>query len=210
MGTDIRGVIERAKRDFRTGAPVAWRRSIALGELYRTRDYDAFGCLFGVRNFANFRPIAAERGLPADVSDAVRAEYDGMRAHDEANAFSATWVGWDELATVDWDEPAEAPDDRVHEFVRTESGELRNVGKAGWSPAVATSLGLSGDPAEPYGPWTEEREWSHGDRVFRTVVLRRRDAIPPLSAWQPVWDVMRALGQVHGDDGVRLVVWFDR
>jgi len=32
-----------------------------------TRDCDAFGCLFGVMNFAGFRPVAVGRGLPADA-----------------------------------------------------------------------------------------------------------------------------------------------
>jgi hypothetical protein len=32
-----------------------------LRQLYDTRDYDSFGCLFGVMNFAGFEPVAAER-----------------------------------------------------------------------------------------------------------------------------------------------------
>ena len=39
-----------------------------LDQLYDTRDYDSFGCLFGVMNFAGFEPVAAERGLPEDVA----------------------------------------------------------------------------------------------------------------------------------------------
>ncbi|MFE4658356.1 hypothetical protein ACFRFJ_16955 [Streptomyces hydrogenans] len=34
--------------------------------------YDAFGCFFGIRNHAGFRPLAASRGLPPEASDAVR------------------------------------------------------------------------------------------------------------------------------------------
>jgi len=36
------------------------------GPCRQTRDYDAIGCLFGVMNFAGFKPVAAERGLPAE------------------------------------------------------------------------------------------------------------------------------------------------
>jgi hypothetical protein len=63
-----------------------------------------FGCLFGVMNFAGFEPVAAERGLPADVAPqtaelAARWRY-----------FSPTWTSWAEIAAVDWNEPAVRPD----------------------------------------------------------------------------------------------------
>lgn len=37
---------------------------MGIDQLYDARDYDSFGCLFGVTNFAGFEPVAAERGLP--------------------------------------------------------------------------------------------------------------------------------------------------
>jgi hypothetical protein len=36
-----------------------------LWPLYDQTDYAAFGCLFGVRNYAGFQPLAPDRGLPA-------------------------------------------------------------------------------------------------------------------------------------------------
>ncbi|MFD8205564.1 hypothetical protein ACFV2S_04000 [Streptomyces sp. NPDC059695] len=39
--------------------------------------------------------------------------------------------------------------------------------------------------------------------------MSRRDAVPERGAWAPVWATMRALADVHGDEQVRLVVWFD-
>ncbi|MFL9684131.1 MULTISPECIES: hypothetical protein [Streptomyces] len=46
-----------------------------LGQVYGGCDYDAFGCLFGIkiRNHAGFRPLAAGRGLPPETPDAVPA-----------------------------------------------------------------------------------------------------------------------------------------
>ena len=87
-----------------------------------------FGCLFGVMNFAGFEPVAAERGLPADVPPqtaelAARWRY-----------FSPTWTSWAETAAVDWNEPATRPDARIHEYIRDEAGERRLRGKAGQNP----------------------------------------------------------------------------
>ncbi|MFJ8762726.1 hypothetical protein [Streptomyces cyaneofuscatus] len=44
--------------------------------------------------------------------------------------------------------------------------------------------------------------------MFRVERFRRREAVPD-HEWGPVWTVMRTLAELHGDDDVRLVVWFD-
>src|SRR5260370_10450860 len=66
MGTDILGWIECKERWSK-----GWFGVISL-EGIATRHYDMFGCLFGVRNNARFKPIAPDRGLPIDSSNAVR------------------------------------------------------------------------------------------------------------------------------------------
>ncbi|MFF3058179.1 hypothetical protein [Streptomyces sp. NPDC057909] len=54
----------------------------------------------------------------------------------------------------------------------------------------------------------EGTEWPDSDRLFRIGRLQRRHAVPD-SDWGAVWSVMRTLANLHGDEGVRLVVWFD-
>ncbi|CAM5574042.1 hypothetical protein SCALM49S_09746 [Streptomyces californicus] len=54
----------------------------------------------------------------------------------------------------------------------------------------------------------ENTEWPDGDRLFRVGRLRRKDVVPD-SEWGAVWSVMRTLANLHGEEGVRLVVWFD-
>lgn len=54
----------------------------------------------------------------------------------------------------------------------------------------------------------EGTEWRDGDRLFRIGRLRRKHAVPD-GDWGAVWSVMRTLAGLHGDEGVRLVVWFD-
>jgi hypothetical protein len=200
VGTDIHGVIE-----YRRASPSAghgpWKQAIDLDALNDTRNYDAFGCLFGVRNFANFRPVAADRGLPDDatgftISRMARWEY-----------FGATWIGWPEIEVIDWDEPAELPDSRIHEYERQADGSLAWRSKSGVNPRFAKASGTSTKGQGEGKTWPEGAEWIDGNTVYRSERLRRSQAVT--QEWEPVWAVMRALASVHGDDNVRLIVWFD-
>ncbi|MFE7512265.1 hypothetical protein ACFU8I_13775 [Streptomyces sp. NPDC057540] len=204
MGTDIGGFIEyRMPRDDQQPA---WYGAHDLSSLDDVRNYDAFGCLFGVRNFANFRPLAAGRGFPADASATVRARFAQLSEwYGEDGLHGTTWITWAEVKAVDWDEPAEKPDSRLHQYRQTQGG-LRMTGKASWSPAFAEAVGL--EPGE-VREWPDGSEWLVGDTLYRSVTLRRRDAVSESGAWQPVWEAMQELAEQHGDDNVRLVVWFE-
>jgi hypothetical protein len=206
VGTDISGAIEcrpvfRDPPQHTSGK--AWEFAIDLGQLYVTRDYDAFGCLFGVMNFAGFEPVAAERGLPEDAAPQT-AELAARWEH-----FSPTWVNWAEIAAVDWSEPATRPDARIHEYTRDETGEWRLRGKAGQNPQFARLVGMSPQEAAETR-WPDGSEWLDEDVLYRAETLTRADAVPPNRAWQPVWSVMETLAALHGPDNVRMVAWFDR
>jgi hypothetical protein len=209
MGTDISGFIE-CRTWHLHGEETPWHAAVDLFCLYTTRNYDAFGCLFGVRNFADFRPLATGRGLPGDVSEGVLAELD--RAYSSPDdVFGTSWISWAEVKAVDWEEMAEAPDSRLHRYEQTPDG-LKMAGKSGWSPTTAQFAAAVGLPSQPGGEppaWPEGAEWLVDDVLYRSETLSRRDAIPADSDWTPVWVVMETLAGLHGDDNVRLVVWFD-
>jgi hypothetical protein len=60
MGTDIHGYVE-----CRTWAPegTVWESAVELSMLGVTRDYPAFACFFGVRDFAgHWQPVGASAG----------------------------------------------------------------------------------------------------------------------------------------------------
>jgi hypothetical protein len=57
------------------GQESTWYSAHDLSSLNDVRNHDAFGCLFGVRTYANFRPLAADRGLPADASATVSGQF---------------------------------------------------------------------------------------------------------------------------------------
>lgn len=190
MGADIHGYVEcRPTYGTLDEDDASWYPAIDLNMLYGGRDYDAFGCLFGARNYAGFRPLAAGRGLPHDVSDHVRQEFESFPDLHH----SPTWIGWPELASVDWDEAAERVDGRVHEYVRAPGG--------GWELAGKSFQDTTGRP--------EGAQWASGGRCFRVARMTRREAVPADGEWAPVWTVMRTLAAVHGGGNVRLAVWFD-
>jgi hypothetical protein len=151
MGTDMSGFLEyRASQD---GREAAWYTAHDLDSLNDIRNYDAFGCLFGVRNYANFRPLAACRGLPADASATVSARFAQLAEwYGEDGFHGTTWITWAEVKAVDWDEPAEKPDSRLHQYRQTPNG-LRMIGKSAGSPAFAEAVGLERG---------EDREWPEG------------------------------------------------
>jgi hypothetical protein len=190
---------------------IPWEAAISLDHLNVTRDYDSFGCLFGVMNYAGFRPIAAERGLPADAStESTQAFQEQHRVDPGAAGLWPTWIGWEEIQEIDWEEHAEHADARLHEYVQNDEGEWTYRGKAGFS---AQALHAQGLPVPPFGTpptiWPDGSTWTLGDVQFRAVRLTRRDAIPAGSAWQPVWEAMELLARLHHKQ-CRLIVWFDR
>ncbi|MFG2790941.1 hypothetical protein [Streptomyces sp. NPDC048419] len=197
MGTDMDGAIESRRADGR------WRMEFDLLDFSPPRDYVAWDCLFGVRGTGDVeRPLFADRGLPDDVADPVReaAFGDGQHGH--------THLSWAEAGAVDWDEPlASRPawywthrSDpggehlvRVTPTLRTAAGEAFGGG------------GLLLAPPE----WPPGAEVRLDGAVYRPVVLTARMLAPPdEGCWAQVWGAMRHLAADHGDDHVRLTVWF--
>ena len=83
------------------------------------------------------------------------------------------------------------------------------IGKSALDSRFTQAVGLP-EPVPGQAPaWPEGSEWLVGDTLYRAEKIRRRDAVPEDGEWKPVWTVMEALASQHGDDNVRLVVWFD-
>ena len=188
MGTDAQGWIE-----FRPPwSPEAWNAVIRIGPLV-DRHYDMFGLLFGVRNFAQFPPVAAGRGIPGDLSNRARDEYLAMET------ISASWVLWSEIDSVDWD--LAATDGRPHRYERQPDGSLAMTGKA--SPVGRF---------EPPQDLIREAgaTWERDGDVFRIERITRREVLDGSPTWKLIFDLMARLAADHGSDNVRLVAWFDQ
>ena len=77
------------------------------------------------------------------------------------------------------------------------------------APARIARKSTTGTRADEPRTWPEGSEWLIDDVLYRSEVVTRREAVPEHGEWKPVWDVMAALAPVHGDENVRLIVWFD-
>lgn len=100
VSTDIHGGIEfrnpGVDTDYYDGEP--WVAAMDLWPLYDQTDYAAFACLFGVRNYAGFQPLAPDRGLPV-VSSGMCSQLGPCVAAGDLH--SASWVSWAEIASMD-------------------------------------------------------------------------------------------------------------
>ena len=184
MSTDIHGYIE-IRQDNGT-----WVTRGNISECVG-RNYEMFGLLFGVRNYAHYDPIAPFRGIPLDVSDAFRS------TRWEEDAHSDSWITYQEIAAIDW-EHGKAP----------LAGQRISVRREGESSPFMEFLAGGNLSAEDYATL------SRGETIIRNgisychEVHTYNDALS--SDWSRLFERMKELSVQHGGpDRVRLVVWFD-
>ncbi|MEV0183390.1 hypothetical protein AB0I54_29455 [Streptomyces sp. NPDC050625] len=207
MSTDIHGGIEfrhpGVGTDYYEGEP--WVAAMDLWPLYDETDYAAFGCLFGVRNYAGCQPLAPDRGLPVDLSSGMRANLGSWVA--AGSLYGASWVSWAELASMD---PATVPDRFIGRLTwRTTSlpsTPHQQLVSDSWPSETLSAVGVP--PADLHGA-TERVEWTTGEVMCTYEPLTVGAVLGPETHWPHVFAVMNALAGRFGDDGVRLVVAFD-
>lgn len=207
MSTDIHGGIEfrhpGAGTDYYDDEP--WVMAMDLWPLYDESDYAAFGCLFGVRNYAGFRPVAAGRGLPPDVSSGLRGRLRPLL--DAGDLDGATWVSWAQIAEID---PASAPDHftgRLTWSVLSCPAVLRQLlVPEQWPAEVVDAVG---EPPRGFDRSADLTEWAVRDLRCRYEPLTAGSVLGDRTQWPHVFAVMKALADRFGEDGVRLVVAFD-
>ncbi|MFB1064931.1 hypothetical protein [Natrinema sp. H-ect4] len=197
MGCDIHGLIEvdwyatfpgeKEENDWRTAVD-------NLGYLVG-RSYDSFGCLFGVRNYVGMEPVAEGKGVPDSLSSRAEERVDDNR--DWCHSFS--YVTYEELQKVDWEEEGRRDDSRIRKYV---DGDL--VGKASiWG-------NLSTEQAEQIREGENLKEQQDDGTIVEYKVERekRRDCLSGAWEWL-IFELMDILAEKFGSENVRLVVWFD-
>lgn len=190
MGCDIHGYIEVQRYENSS----YWRPLLDIRGVV-SRSYDTFGSLFGVRNYAGFDPLFADRGLPEDVGYTTRDEYGswGVDAH------SASYVTYDELQAVDWDEESEIPDRRYS--VLDADGEPTGAKfsyASGWADVIeANEDALARGEAVPN---------EAGDKYLQRRYQTRADALS--GAWE--WLLFEQWPLLEDRfPATRMIVWFD-
>lgn len=198
MGTDIYGWVE-----FRNPVSEQWDSIIKLDSLLGDRNYEVFAWLFGICRkhdmpvLRDFAPIAAERGLPPDVSDDAATEYADISQRIPQEIFGATWISWREIQAIDWDEPVE---NRIIETYNDKPGGETVYWHSQLFRKHADAV--AGTP----GALTPGQRWAVNDHRYEVVATRRRDALE--RDWALLFRLMEALAGRYGDESVRMVVWF--
>jgi hypothetical protein len=180
MGCDIHAWLE-TRRDSQWSTPDS--KALDLD-----RAYDTFGLFFGVRNYANFSPVAERRGFPRGASALVCQDYEKW----SDDAHSASWLTWADVERVEREQAL--LDSYIHEY-----------------DAAGTHLGTFAGSSQLTPP--EYMALASGESVTKDGHLFRQEHVQALdnlsTAWQAALDRMRALAADYGADNVRLVVWFD-
>jgi len=182
MGCDIHGIVEYKENNI-------WKTKYNVGNEVG-RNYDIFGCLFGVRNNCGFNPIAEGRGLPEDMNEELKT-----KAHD-SDYHSHTYINLEEIENINWDEEGETEDSRIHQYER-KNGKLEMCCKFG------RSRRLDGHMEE----LNEKGEIELDGFIFKLEKVKRKDALS--GAWKELIENMKKLGQTYGKENVRMIVWFD-
>ncbi|WP_351232100.1 hypothetical protein [Streptomyces sp. NPDC002133] len=198
MGADIDGVIEVREPGGR------WETELDLLDFGLGRQRLAWECLFGKGGGLGVaRALFDQRGVPNDATEPVPKTC-GELHH------SHSYATWAEIATVNWDEPlCDGPDwNRIGEWRPGPDGELA-LHNVAWTPIEVLDAAeeIFGEDLMP-PEWPQGGEVHLNGAVYRPVVLTPRMFAPPDGSWGPVWAAMRELATVHGDENVRLVVWF--
>lgn len=209
MGCDIHGLVEvnwygKYEEQYEED-PVDWLCAIDNVGMWVGRSYDLFGMLFGVRNYANFDPIAPKRGIPEEGSERLEDRLDYFRNHEAGNLIGAvdchshTYLTLKELNEINWEETTEKEDSRIR--VYDEEDELQ---------MKAARIGsLSDDEVQRIEDGEEVvKENSDGEiRKYRREKMKKEEALS--GAWEKLIEQMEMFGETYGEENVRLVVWFD-
>jgi len=186
MTTDVNGWVEWRWNE----ADDEWTGVIKIGMIV-AGNYDMYGCLFGVRNYTGFRPVAYNRGLPTNASDETKAEYTQYGTE----AFSPSWIAWPEIAAIDWSE--EALDYRVYHYKRYDNGQV-----------VYQQMKSLTRNHPRFEDMYEGMMWEEGDTVYKVQSIRKQTILDILPGWQLIFEMMAVMAMRYGNENVRLVVWF--
>ena len=162
-----------------------------------------FGCLFAVKNYVFSNPLLQKEEshyVLCDVQQTLREIADAdPRMRDEFHSY--TWITWKEIKNIDWEEEAEAFDNRTHVYTKDENGEL-----------IWQRKGLFCHEKLPDEAWKVLREgkpWEQGNNVYHLKKMKRKEALDNEWEWQLLFDMMKLLANRFGDEHVRMIVWFD-
>lgn len=167
-----------------------------------TTSRTAFGPLFGVRDSAGFRPLAAGRGLPDELSGGLAPS---LRRADGPELEDTTWVTWSESAAL----PATAAPAHLAGRLTWMRTALPHSLDQWLVPSEwpADVLAVTG-PAPPGLREDRSTEWPVPTGTCHYEPLTAGVVLGGETHWPRALAVMRAMAGRFGGGGVRLVVGF--
>mgnify|MGYP006282672237 CR=1 FL=1 len=197
MGCDIHGLVEvnwYGDMDH-VDDKKKWECAIENIGSWVGRSYDTFGLLFGVRDYANFEPVAPRRGVPDNLSNRGQERI----GKDKSWCHSFSYVTLAELNQVDWEATADEADSRIRVYDEEDELRFKAAGISSLSDEEEQKI-RSGDEVV--------KELDNGQtNKYRLEKMKKKDALS--GAWKRLIDLMESFGETHGEENVRLVVWFD-
>lgn len=191
-----------------------------------------FALLFDVRNYFNVATPFAHRSIPDDLSEKAYATllqnvgYDSIERA-EAAAVSASWLTWREIQSLPWDEESnEELEDTPRVLVdwNTLSADAAYEYTT-WEDLPeheGLEIILRRKSADPSALWetfyrVKKREFraesgvliQYGNRGEIFQLRRQTWREQRHDGWKMLFKLMATLAEEYGEDGVRLVGWFD-
>ena len=188
MGCDIHGAVE-VKSPYSKDYDYVLNIKSLIG-----RDYDAYGLLFGVRNYANHEPIAEGRGLPDNISRQLKEDVEGWGI-----GHSKSWITLDEIRKIDLEKETIELDSRIHQYRMNQSGVLESFSK----------FSSGGDITNEDIERMRKGETIQKDNnYYRMEKLRVKDSLG--KSWQALFKIMEVFAEIgHKPEDIRMVVFFD-
>lgn len=163
-------------------------------------------------------PLAQGRGLPPDISDRAKSDYEAAIAAAPDEFFGTTWNTWAEIAAVDWKAPyghvvLEYRPEKESAFTwPTEQSAFREG-------IPADFIGSLDEVSRFVGPFPPGfagqghdlkpgQRWEAKGRKYAVVSATRENLLG--ANWVLLFDIMALLAARLGSENVRLTVWFDQ
>jgi hypothetical protein len=209
MGTDIEGWVEVIHRH--AYAKDFWMPLIRIGPLV-DRNSGMFNSLFWPSDGTGFRPIAPERGIPADASEHVKSEFATNHSAAPEDIWGPSWITWQEIKAIDWEESTQQGRLWGYHYRKDANGEYRLVSPFSRSADELSRVAehLSTSTEELLAGWGEGTQREKGDSLYRVEKIRRRHCLEGGlgRGWQTLFRLLEVLEERYGAEGIRLVVWF--
>jgi hypothetical protein len=209
--------------EYRESADDSWHH---VSDIDIDRAQQGTTLLFGIgETRSGFPPIAPNRGIPDDVSDPTRTDYESASTEGQRDdRFGQTVLTGEDVAHTDWEEasPSEQVVCRPQGVTTSEwRGSIYVPREGGWAKAnlFASLLDIS-DAQEAALARGETIDYTIPDEQTllinspfdedetTTVELRRYNRRDDCYRWSSVINHVRDLAEQYGAANARVVVWF--